>query len=513
MNAPRTTFAAALLAGAALALLGATPGPRPSASPHHGAATPVPDAVSHASVNVGGGTVRYTARAGTISLKNAKEQLSARIFYVAYTKDGADANRRPVTFFYNGGPGSSTIWLHMASFAPVRVATDNATVTAGPPYRLLPNAYSLIDKSDLIFVDAPNTGYSRVVGAGEPKDFMGVDQDARAFQQFIVRYLSANARWNSPKFLFGESYGTTRDCVLVNMLQGAGVQMNGVVLLSSVLNFGLGGGFGGSIGGGDWSSVFYLPTEAAAAWHHHKAASHGLGLQAFTAEVERFATTRYLHALARGADLPQAEFDAVAHVIAGYLGVSDEYVRNSNLRIAYPRFAQELLRDRATVIGRYDARFTTFNLDNAAERAPWDPSDVGISGAIVGSFNRYVRSTLHYSSDLLYRPTSSGDQLGAPWDMHHGRNDPPANVAPDLAEAMTTNPHLHVFSANGYYDFATPYFATEYTLQHLTVAPQIQKHITFGFYPSGHMVYLNPLAIGPFKKDLARWYDDTLAGR
>jgi carboxypeptidase C (cathepsin A) len=496
----------------ALALLAATPSPSPSPTPT--IAPAALDAITHSVARVGGVSIAYTARAGTISLHNAKEQLSARIFYVAYTKNGADRNHRPVTFFYNGGPGSSTVWLHMGSFGPVRVMTANGAPTGGPPFRLVPNDYSLIDKTDLVFVDAPNTGYSRVLGAGQPKDFMGVDQDARAYTQFIQRYITAFGRWNSPKFLFGESYGTTRDCVLVNMLQEAGVQMNGVVLLSSILNFGLGGGGRGpAIATGDWSFVFYLPTEAATAWYHRKASAHGLDLEQFLAGVERFALGQYAHALAQGADLPRAQYDDVVRKLHDYLGLSEEYIRSSNLRVPYPRFQQELLRDENTITGRYDSRFTTFDLDNTAERAPWDPSDVGIAGGFVSAFNRYVRESLHYSSDLQYRPVAYGGELGAPWDMHHGSDEPPANVAPDLAEALTKNPHLRAFSANGRYDFATPYLATVYTLTHLGLAAPLQNHISFGFYPSGHMVYLNPAAIGPFKSDLARWYDDTLNSR
>ncbi len=235
------------------------------------------ESVTHSVVHVNGVAIAYTARAGTITLRNDKEQVTARMFYTAFTKDGADPANRAVTFFYNGGPGSSTIWLRMGSFAPLRVETQNYKSIPNAPFKLIENNYSLIDKSDLVFVDAPNTGYSRVLGAGKPADFMGIDQDGRAFTQFIQRYITQFGRWNSPKILFGESYGTTRDCVLVDMLQKAGVQMNGVVLLSSILNFGLGGlGGGQQIGGGDWAYIGYLPTEAAAAWWHKKA---GVGMR------------------------------------------------------------------------------------------------------------------------------------------------------------------------------------------------------------------------------------------
>jgi len=495
-----------LALGAALILVGATPSPIPTPTVPPAMA----DAVTQHSVTIGGHAIAYTARAGTLTLRNDKDETTARMFYVAYSKDSTDHNHRPVTFFYNGGPGSSTVWLHMGSFAPVRVATANGAPTGNAPFNFIPNASSLIDKSDLVFVDAPNTGYSRVIDKGEAKDFMGVDQDGRAFSQFIQRYLSKFDRWNSPKFLFGESYGTTRDCVLVAMLQDAGVQMNGVVLLSSILNFGLGGP---AIAGGDWSSVTYLPTEAATAWFHHKAASRGRSLDAFLRDVEAFAGGEYLHALAQGADLSPAEYENVVRRLHEYLGVSEQYIRDSNLRLPYTRFEKELLRDQATILGRYDSRFMTFDIDGLSERGSWDPSDVGIAGAFVGSFNRYIRETLKYRTYLQYRPTAYGEQLGARWDMHHAGNDPPANVAPDLAQAMSQNPHLRVFSANGRYDFATPYYATVYTLDHLNLAPPLRSHIRYGFYHSGHMVYLNPTELVHFKADMAKWYDDVLSGR
>ncbi len=499
MNA-RSVFAAVTT----LALLAATPA-------HHakhvsGPAAP-PDAVTHHWAFLDARRIPYTARAGTITLLNDKDQTAARMFYVAYTEDGAKPSERPVTFFYNGGPGSSTIWLHMGSFGPVRVVTANGRPTGPPPFRLIPNRYSLLDKTDLVFIDAPNTGFSRVIAYGKPKDFMGVDQDARAFRQFIQRYITQFNRWNSPKFLFGESYGTTRDCVLVNMLQRAGVQFNGVVLQSSILNFGLGGlGGGQPIAGGDWPYVLYLPTEAATAWYHHMVVNRPRSLSAYLRNVEAFASTRYLHDLAQGDRLAPAERDALVQRLHAYLGLPESYIRDSNLRVPYTRFTKELLRNENTIVGRYDSRFETYDIDQVADTPSWDPSDVGISGAFVSTFNQYVRQTLHYSTSLQYRPTAYGE-LGAKWDMHHDGDDPPPNVAPDLAKAMSQNPRLRVFSANGDYDFATPYFATVYTLSHLDIAPALTHNITYGFYQSGHMIYLNPSALARYKADLARWYN------
>ncbi len=504
MMQAKRTFALAFSA----VLIAATPAhktPKPYIPPA------TPDAISHHVNRVSGQSIAYTARAGTITLRNDKDQITARMFYVAYTKDGANHATRPITFFYNGGPGSSTVWLRMASFGPVRVQLVNGRATPPAPYALVDNHDSLLDKTDEVFVDAPNTGYSRVLGYGKPADFMGIDQDGRAFTQFIQRYLSQFARWNSPKFLFGESYGTTRDAVLVNMLQDANVQINGVVFLSSVLNFGL-TGLGGftPIGGGDWAYVLYLPTEAATAWYHHKSSVRAANLQSFLRGVQDFAGTEYLHALEQGDQLSPQERDNVVRTMHAYLGVSESYIRDSHLRIPYYAFTKELLRDRDIVLGRYDSRYATFGVDRMADTPDWDPSDVGMNSAVVSTWSQYVRAQLHYETNLQYRPTAYGGLLGAPWDMHHNGQDPPANVVPDIAAAMSQNPHLRVFSGNGYYDFATPYFATYYTFEHMDIAQPLEKNITFGFYESGHMVYLNPTARVRFKGDLDRWYDRTL---
>jgi carboxypeptidase C (cathepsin A) len=466
-----------------------------------------PDAVTHHVLTLRGQRIPYTARAGTIELHDPKTNaVTARMFYVAYTKEGANPSTRPLTFFYNGGPGSSTIWLHMGSVGPVRVRVVNGAPTGPAPYHLLQNQDSILDRTDEVFVDAPDTGYSRIIGAGKPDDFFGVDQDGRAFTQFIERYITKFSRWNSPKFLFGESYGTTRDCVLVDDLQKAGVEMSGVVLQSSILNFNLGGLLGGDpIAGGDWGYVLYLPTEAATAWYHHKANTR-LGLAAFLNEVQQFAGTTYLRDLARGASLSPAEFNGVVARLHDYLGLSESYIRDSNLRINYPRYEKQLLRSENTIVGRYDSRYQTFDIDQMANEPSWDPSDVGITGAYVAALQQYMHGVLHYNPPIPYRTEIN---VFNEWDWKHNGDDPPTNVTPDLAEAMSTNPHLHVFSANGYYDFATPYFETEYTLDHLGIAPSLQKNITFGNYPSGHMLYLNPQTLAAYRSDLEKWYSST----
>jgi carboxypeptidase C (cathepsin A) len=499
------TLSAAVLA-AAIALAGA---PRALAVP---AATP--DAVTHHTIVLDGHTYAYTARAGTITLKDNDDNPTCRMFYVAYTLDGASPSARPVTFLYNGGPGSSTIWLRMGSFGPVRVATADGTLTGSPPYRLVDNAYSLLDKTDLVFIDMPGSGYGRIIGKGTTKMFWGTDVDAAAFAQFIRRYITTFNRWNSPRFLFGESYGTTRSAVLANELQNEGIGLNGVVLLSSFLDANDDYNPGAPIGGGDWGFVLYLPTEAAAAWYHH-ALPGSPSLHVLLPEVEHFALTEYLDGLEQGAQISQGRFDDIVAKLHAFTGLSYQYIRNSNLRISYDRFENELARERGVTFGRLDARFQTYVLDRPEVSPDWDATDAAIDSSFVSTGNYYLQQVLGYHTPLTYR-AEIYDLIyadGNSWDLTHGNDAQTFNVAPDLAQAMTYNPNLRVFSANGYYDFATPFFETWYVLHHLYLAPALRSHITYGFYQSGHMVYLHPAALAQFHADLERWYSRVLSER
>jgi carboxypeptidase C (cathepsin A) len=471
------------------------------------------DAVTQHVLTLGGKTYPYTARAGTVALENEKNQPTAQMFYTAFTLDGAPARTRPVTFFYNGGPGSSTIWLRMGSFGPVRVQVGDGTATPSAPFNLVDNQYSLLDRSDLVFVDAPGTGFSRIDGVGTPKDFYGVDPDVHAFAQFVSRYITTFGRWNSPKFLFGESYGTPRSAMLVNTLAQQGVGINGVVLLSSVLDFGLNWDVNftpTAIGGGDWAFPLYLPTMAAAAWYHHALPGPQTTLEELMPRVEDFAMNEYLNALARGATLSPGTYNDVVAKLHDYTGLSERYIRDSNLRVPYWRYATALFQDSGVMLGRYDARYTSYNLDRYQERQPFDPVDSAIDAAFVGMGNTYMRQVLGYRTTLEYKPLIN---VFRQWDWKHN-GALPTNSAQDLANAMTFNPNLRVFSANGYFDFATPFFATVYTLNHLTLPAQLQQHVSYGFYQSGHMVYLHAQALAQFHDDLERWYAQTLqAGR
>lgn len=503
-----------LRAGLALGLAASCVAPALAAAPAK--VPPAPrDAITHHTLSLGGRTLAYTTTAGTITLKDAKGEPTARMFYTADTLDGVAPGKRAVTFFYNGGPGSSSVWLRMGSFGPVRVVLNDASANTPAPFRYVPNQYSLLDKTDLVFIDAPDTGYGRLLPAGKPTDFFGVDQDAAAFAQFIQTYVTTNNRWNSPKFLYGESYGTTRSAALVDYLQSNDdMAINGVVLQSSILDFNLDWTVNFmplTYADGDWGYVLYLPSLAATAWYHHALPNRPANLRSFLNQVEQFASNEYTDALAKGATLSPSERQDVIRRLHEYTGLSEQFISDSNLRIQYSRFENALLRSSGKTVGRLDSRFVTDNPDPASDQPFWDPADVLMSPPFVATFEQYVRNDLHYASNVPYLPTNYG-VVDQHWDFSHdGRST--TNVAPDLAEAMITNPHLHVFSANGYYDLATPYYATVYTLNHLNLSPSIQRNITFGFYESGHMIYLHPAALAALKSDLDRWYDNVLGSR
>jgi len=473
------------------------------------------------SVSIGGHSVAYKATAGTLLIRDDKDRADASMFYVAYTADEKDSSRRPVTFLYNGGPGSASIWLHMGSFGPLRVATASPAATAPAPYQLVPNADSLLDKTDLVFVDAIGTGFSKGLRKEKSKDdkdehdspdnpnkrFWGTDQDIAAFGRFIQRYVTVNKRWNSPKFLFGESYGTPRSAGLAKYLEDSGVALNGVVLLSSILNY------GSRLPGLDNDYVNLLPTFAATAWYHNKLANKPATLEPFLTQVREFARSDYAVALNKGQDLSDAERDAIAQRMSAYTGISVAYLKEANLRVSQPRYRKELLRDERRTLGRYDGRFEGFDTDAAGENPESDPSDTAIRGAFTAAFNDYLARDLNYSSDV---PCVVGANAIQDWDWKHklrGQQRPapvPITVS-DLGDAMRTNPHLKVLSANGYFDLATPFFATEYDLGHMDIDPKLRSNLTFTYYPSGHMVYLNLDALKQFKQDLAKFYDSAVA--
>jgi carboxypeptidase C (cathepsin A) len=507
---------AILAAPFAIAQRPATPAPnsQAQATPER-PSLPIPpekNSVTQHELMLDGTAIRYTATAGNLLIDGEDAQPAASVFYVAYTLDGiADSKTRPVTFLYNGGPGSASMWLHMGSVGPVRVVTQSPEATGSGPYQIVPNQYSLLDKSDLVFVDAVGTGYSRPVGRGVIRDFAGTDQDVRAFEKFIYRYVSVNHRWNSPKFLFGESYGTTRSAALVDALQNSGMAFNGVILMSSILNYFT------QAPGSDAVFIGNLPSYAAIASHYEKASHKGKDTKAFLDEVRAFARGPYAEALAQGHNLPAAQVDAIAQKLASYTGLSVAFIKEANLRVSPPRFRKELLRDQRMIVGRYDARFEGTDVDAAGETPGYDPSDTGINGAFVSAFHDYIDRELKYTSSETYLP--SGPGVNQAWDHTHrlgsalptggqggGQAMRDAYVAGDLADAMRKNPRLKVFSVNGLFDLATPFFITEYDLAHVELEPKLRSNIEFAYYPSGHMIYLNLDALKQFKTDAAAFY-------
>lgn len=464
--------------------------------------------ITHHQAMIGGRAIAYTATAGTLTLRDNDGKPTASMFYVAYTVGPERGSPRPVTFFYNGGPGSSTVWLHMGSLGPVRVVTDSPRATHNAPFQLVDNNDSLLDRSDLVFLDAVGAGFSRPLGDTKLAAFWGTDQDIDAFARGIERYLTLNDRWNSPKFLFGESYGTTRSAGLSYRLQNDGVQLNGVILLSSILNYGR------RDPGFDRELVNYLPSYAAAAAYHGRLASPPTDLPAFLREVRDWARGPYSVALAEGQDLDPKEREAIAAKMSAYTGLPAAYILENDLRVPPSRFRKALLRSDRLTLGRYDDRFTGVDVDAAGDAPEYDPSSTGITGAFVSAFHHYLTDQLDYATDLAYRPTHYAS--GVQWDFRHRGPDSShaddtnmADVALDLSAAMRENPHLLVYSLNGLYDLATPFFGTEYDLGHMQLEPNLRGNVRFAYYPSGHMVYLNTEALVKMKADLVSFYDEA----
>jgi len=427
--------------------------------------------------------------------KEAKEgPAEASMFYAAYFKKGAKATERPITFIYNGGPGSATVWLHMGAFGPRRVIATDGMHSAGAPYPMVNNDYSLLDASDLVFIDAPGAGFSRIAGKDREKAFYGVDGDAHAFAEFIKQFLSKYGRWNSPKYLFGESYGTTRNAALIALLEtdnDFNVDFNGVIMLSQILVFDASADAPEYNPGVDLPYQLALPTFAATAWYHHKVPGTPGELAPFLAEVEKFALGDYAAALAAGSSLSPEQRNAIAEKLHDYTGLSVEYILKADLRINGGKFEQNLPGG-DTITGRLDSRFTGPAFDPLSEAAEYDPQSAAISSAYVSAFNDYVRKDLKFGEDKRFRLYADDIKT---WIMDHqppfSQNPEPRslNVIPDLSIAMKYNPKLKIQLNAGYYDLATPFFEGIYEMQHLQLPQKLQDNIEFHYYESGHMVY------------------------
>ncbi len=463
---------------------------------------------------IGGEKIRYTATAGSLILKQEEEgedkkakgdKAKASIFFIAYTKDapqGADEisyrHERPIAFSFNGGPGSSSVWLHLGLLGPRRVqAMDENDEPLPPPYRLTDNQQSLLDQTDLVFIDPVSTGFSRAVPGEKTTQFHGFKNDIESVGDFIRLYTTRYKRWSSPKFLIGESYGTTRAAGLSGYLQDRhGMYLNGIAFVSTILNFQTARFYPGN----DLPFVLFLPSYAATAWYHRKLPEDlQADLLSTLAEVEAFALGEYNLALMKGAALTSDERKQVVEKLARYTGLSQEYIEQTDLRINIHRFVKELLRNQHRTVGRFDSRFTGIDRDAAGEKHEYDPSYAVVQGAYTAMLNDYVRVELEYESDHLYEIISDRVQ---PWSYDEHQNQY-VNVAEILREAMSKNPFLKVFVANGYYDLATPYFATHFTFNHLGIDTGLQGNISMGHYEAGHMMYVHEPSLVQLGRDLA----------
>ena len=511
-----------------------TPPPTPGAAP---------DSITEGSVTVNGQPIAYRAIAGTLTvggtdpqdatlgfdgkpLPDAEVKLpekaedappTARMFYAAYFKKDAAPEHRPVTFIYNGGPGSPTMWLHLGTFAPKRIVTPDTQHQEGAPYAIVNNQYSLLDVSDLVFIDAPGTGLSRTFGKNKGEAFYGLDGDGHAFERFIRRFLSKYDRWNSPKYLFGESYGTPRSAVLAADLRS--VDLNGIILLSQILSFDNSVDGPTANPGVDQAYALALPTYAATAWYHHKLPTQPADLKTFLAEVEKFALGDYMSALLQGSELPETQKRAIAEKLHGYIGLPVDYLLRSDLRVVGGAFSKELKIDEGISTGRLDSRYQGPDLDPLSQTTSYDPQSDAITSAWNTAINEYLHKDLKYAQQSTYL-LSGRDGGEFSWNMNHrppgrggygggGTVETGANVMPDLAYRMKLNPKMKVMLAGGYYDLATPYFEGVYEMHHLPMPKSLQSNISYHYYEAGHMIYVNEPILKQFHNDVAAFITQT----
>ncbi len=453
-----------------------------------------------------GRMLHYTATAGYLSLFDEEGQHQANVFFVYYEKQGTqDPRRRPLTFAFNGGPGSSSVWLHLGALGPRRVRMDEEGFPLPPPYELVDNPHTWLDWTDLVFIDPVTTGYSRAAIGVDPAQFHGYEEDIESVGAFIRSWTTEFARWASPKFLVGESYGTTRASGLAGYLQKRhGMYLNGIVLISAITHFQT----ARFDRGNDLPYILFLPTYAATAWYHKQLPEALLArpLEEVLAEVRAFAKGEYAAALMEGDALPETEARRVARRLAHYTGLSEDYILASNLRIQIFRFTKELLRHRRLTVGRLDSRFTGVDYDAAGERFEFDPSYAAIQGPYTALLNDYLRRELGYRNSLPYEILTARVR---PWNYDNVQNRY-LNVSETLRQAMTQNPALKVHIANGYYDLATPFFATEYTVNHMGLPAPLRQNISMSYYASGHMMYIKESCLEALAQRVRAFYESCL---
>ncbi|MFX0050481.1 MAG: S10 family peptidase [Candidatus Hermodarchaeota archaeon] len=462
-------------------------------------------------VTIKGEKISYTAKVGTILIKEEEEkkepQAKATVFFIAYSRDEIEeVDKRPITFSFNGGPGSSSVWLHLGILGPRRVIAENNAQPVPPPYKLINNEFSLLDVTDLVFIDPVSTGYSRAVPGEEAKQFHEYKKDIKSVAEFIRLYTSRFKRWASPKFLIGESYGTTRAAGLAGHLQkDLGMYLNGIMFISSVLNYQT-SRFGP---GNDLPCILFLPTYTATAWYHNLLPEElQTDLRQTLVEVTDFALTEYTLALMRGDRLVGNERSQIIQKLARYTGLTEKYIEGTNLRINIHRFVKELMRDKHRTVGRLDSRFTGIDRDDTGAEMDYDPSYAVIQGPYTATLNDYVHRDLEFESDLPYEILTP---IYKDWKFEEFHNQY-LNVAETLREAMSINRFLKVFIGKGYFDLATPYFATEYTFNHLGLDSSLHENISMAYYEAGHMMYLHPPSLEKMKEDLAGFIQSAISG-
>jgi carboxypeptidase C (cathepsin A) len=458
------------------------------------------------SATIGGKKIDYQATAGTIVLKGEDQKPTASIFYVAYVRTGvSDPTTRPLTFAFNGGPGSSAVWLHLGCLGPRRIALSDTVARPIPPYHLVDNESSLLDESDLVFIDPVSTGLSRPAPGKEAKPFHGVEGDLHSVGAFIRTYITRNRRWNSPKFLAGESYGTTRASLLADHLENTmGIDLNGVILISPALNFQT----FLQTPGNELPDVLFLPSYTAAAWFHKKLPADLRGdLRPTLDAARKFAQIEYSQALFKGSALSDAERRQMARQVARFTGLEEEYVLRERLRISVPDFMERLLAKEHQIIGRFDSRYKGPHLlGEPLDQLASDPSYSAVAGAFTASLNDYLRNELNYSSDLPYEILNLRTQ---PWNWGQAQNNF-LDVTDKLNKAMRANPAMHVFFGTGYYDLATSFLGTEYTISHLDLPPELIGNISLAYYEAGHMMYLHEASRHQLKTDLAKFVQSAI---
>jgi carboxypeptidase C (cathepsin A) len=464
------------------------------------------------SVKVGGKTIKYTVTTGTMVLKEEivdkdkdaeVEKARAQIFFVAYTRDDVkDKSKRPLTFSFNGGPGSSSVWLHLGVLGPRRVVLTDEGEMPKPPFKLTDNEYSVLDETDLVFIDPMSTGFSRPVEGEKSKEWHTFTKDIQSVGDFIRLYTTRYNRWLSPKFLAGESYGTTRAAGLSGYLQDRhGMMLNGLMLISVVLDFTT---LDFNLNN-DLPFILFVPAYAATAWYHKKLNFKG-SLKEVIKEAEAFALGEYATALLKGASLTPEERENIVQKLSRYTGISEEFIRRSNLRIEDRHFFKELLRERGKTVGRLDSRFTGIDRLGVTETIEYDPLFAQVNGPYTAAFNDYIRSELKFETDSPYEILS--EKVWMNWSYSYFQNQY-VNVAETLRQAMTFNKYMKIYVANGYFDLGTPYSATEYTFDHLGLDESLRKNVSMYYYDSGHMMYIHMPSLKAMKNDLAKFIKDA----